>query len=608
MAWAEKTFFNVDEVSDTDEPSNEASINRILKNLPPFMKLTSRRARKILVRYEAMKERQIENLRNNQVFKFVMKVAGFTNERVEKYWKGSDISPFMEKYKPKNIKITKEDLNILIQRAREHALSDLHQFCTELVAIPMYRPAMTNNGKNDRDPDVNIKEHSALPDPESGNGDGFASSQLIIYNMADSEFYVFCKKFLLMKKTPAKAYDKRNNIKWYLLTDELANPDYIPDVYDHTEYFNINEDQVSSYDYAAHQNKDIDESDDNSLNNFWTWMDNTPIVHWDKTTAEFWFQRYIAKWLADDLATRGAGEQFTDLESFRIRFRSLFNNLRLDKTTGKWIRDLTGLRLTKMIRGRTKYKDRAIGFKSLEGVGEEQSDGSVKIAPIMRRTPSQQAKGSKVPVGVTKFEKAEEEEGDKDMERPEDMPTEVPLDFVRPIFNERFAHWKHELVLGEYEKRSMQEADKWLQMTPWAIGKIYLQPSIYAHMQEAHIAIIKKFKKFANLSLEDWLNSEEHSFFLSKLVALCIKTSEVLSGKKYGLDKMYMRINLEKRRIMFALGKLDPPTRYRYRSQLTTLVPSTSRERTIRDWSDAKLRGDTELAASIQARLQRTPF
>lgn len=608
MAWAEKTFFNVDEVSDTDEPNNEADINRILKNLPPFMKLTSRRARKILVRYEAMKERQIENLRNNQVFKFVMKVAGFTNERVEKYWKGSDISPFMEKYKPKNIKITKEDLSILIRRAREHALSDLHQFCTELVAIPMYRPAMSNNGINDRDPNVNIKEHSALPDPESDSGDGYMSSQLTIYNMSDSEFYVFCKKFLLMKKTPAKAYDERNNIKWYLLTDDLDNPDYIPDVYAHTEYFNVDEEQVSSYDYAEHENKDINDDNDDSLNNFWTWMDNTPIVHWDKTTAEFWFQRYIAKWLADDLTPRGAGEQFRDLESFRVRFRSLFNNLRLDKSTGKWIRDLTGLRLTKMIRGRTKYKDRAIGFKSLEGVGEEQPDGSVKIAPLMQRTPSQQAKGSKVPVGVTKFEKAEEEEGDKDMERPEDMPTEVPLDFVRPIFNDRFAHWKHELVLGEYEKRSMQEADKWLQMTPWAIGKIYLQPSIYAHMQEAHIAITKKFKKFANLSLEDWLNSEEHSFFLSKLVALCIKTSEVLSGKKYGLDKMYMRINLEKRRVMFSLGKLDPPTRYRYRSQITTLVPSTSRERTIRDWSDAKLRGDTELAASIQARLQRTPF
>ena len=182
------------------------------------------------------------------------------------------------------------------------------------------------------------------------------------------------------------------------------------------------------------------------------------------------------------------------------------------------------------------------------------------------------------------------------------MPTEVPLDFVRPIFNERFAFWKHELVLGEYEKKSMQEADKWLQMTPWAIGKIYLQPSIYAHMQEAHIAITKKWKKFQHLTLDDWLNSEEHSFFFSKLVALCIKTSDVLSGKKYGLDKMYMRINLEKRRIMYSIGKLDAPTRRR------KPIPSTPQERMLRDWAVAREQGDAEAAARIQARIQRVPF
>ena len=464
----------------------------------------------------------------------------------------------------------------------------------------MYRPGMDGEGTQDRDPHVNIPDHSALPDPGSGDGTGkYASGRAIIYNMSDSEFYVFCKKFLLMKKTLAKAYDIRNEIQWYLLTDGLDNPKVIPGVYAHTEYFNVDEDQVSSYDTASHNNKKLNKDGDESTNNFWTWMDNTPIVHWDKTTADFWFQRYIAKWLADDRQPRGTGDQFTDLEPFRARFRSLFNNLRLDKTTGKWIRDLTGLRLTKMIRGRTKYKDRAIGFKSLDAIGEEQPDGTVKVAPLTR-TVSQQAKGSKVPVGVTKFEKAEEEEGDKDMERPEDMPTEVPLDFVRPIFNDRFAHWKHELVLGEYEKRSMQEADKWLQMTPWAIGKIYLQPCIYAHMQEAHIAITRKFKKFAHLSLEDWLNSDEHSYFFSKLVALCIKTSEVLSGKKYGLDKMYMRINLEKRRIMYALGKLESPTRQR-RAPINTVRPSASRERSLRDWSDARMRGDTALAASISS-------
>lgn len=554
MAWAEKTFFSVDDSSHDMSPESDTRINRLLKDLPPFMKLTSRKARKVLVRYEELKERHIENLRNNKVFKFVMKVAGFTNERIEKFWKGSDISPFMERYKPQNIKITKEDLDILVLRAREHALSDLHQFCAEIAAIPMYRPMQKGAGVQDPDETVNISDHSALPDP---NGDvpdqKLASRQRVIFNMTDAEFQVFCKKFLLMRKSLDKAYDERNDIEWYLLTDSTGNPKYKKRVYDHTKYFDKNEDQVDSYDNVEHNSKGA---------NYWTWMDNTPIVHWDKTTAEFWFQRYVAKWLADDRRNREARpEQLKDLILFRDKYRQVFNNLRLDKRTGKWMRDLTGLRLTKMIRGRS-YRP-----------------------------------------NIQNADPAEEDEGDKDMLRPQEMPTEVPLDFVRPIFNERFAYWKHELVLGEYEKRSMQEADKWLQMTPWAIGKIYLQPSIFAHMQEAHIAITRKWKKFQHLTLENWLNSEEHSFFFSKLVALCIKTSDILSGKKYGLDKMYMRINLEKRRVMYSIGKLDTPTRIR-----KPIAHSTSQERMLRDWAVARERGDTEAASRIQARIQRVPF
>ena len=554
MAWAEKTFFNVDDPPHETSAQSEEKINRLLKDLPPFMKLTSRKARKVLVRYEELKERHIENLRNNKVFKFVMKVAGFTNERIEKFWKGSDISPFMERYTPQNIKITKEDLDILVLRAREHALSDLHQFCTEIAAIPTYRPIQRAKSVQDRDETVNIPDHSALPDPNRGTV--VKSSQKFIFSMSDSEFQVFCKKFLLMKKSLDKVYDNRNNIEWYLLKENTYPPVYDTGVYDHTKYFDQKEDQVEPYDNVEHKSKSA---------NYWTWMDNTPTVHWDKTTAEFWFQRYIAKWLADD--PKGGGprpEQFKDLISFRDKYRTLYNNLRIDKSTGKWMRDLTGLRLTKMIRGRS-YRP-----------------------------------------NVENAESAEEEEGDKDMFRPQEMPTEVPLDFVRPIFNERFAYWKHELVLGEYEKRSMQEADKWLQMTPWAIGKIYLQPSIYAHMQEAHIAITKKWKKFQHLTLDDWLNSEEHSFFFSKLVALCIKTSDILSGKKYGLDKMYMRINLEKRRIMYSIGKLATPARTR--KTMSTVAPSTSQERLLRDWAVARERGDAEAAAKIEAELQRNPF
>jgi hypothetical protein len=439
-----------------------------------------------------------------------------------------------------------------------------------------------------------------------------------------------------MKKSLDKAYDARNEIGWYTFHN-LSTPKYVGDVYDHQWIFNSHEKQAHSYD-----NKELlqtVEIENTTESHLWTWMDNTPIVHWDKTTAEFWFQRYIAKWLADDKTdrkTRPDKEQLLDLTDFRDRFRTLFNNLRLDKSTGKWMRDLTGLRLTKMIRGRKEFKDRGVGLgtktatdkgnkdsggKASDDKGGKASDdkGGGVAPPSSNRQSSMGAPGgvkrirrlnnrdkSGIAVGVTNFEEPEVNEGDLDVWRPEDLPTEVPLDFVRPIFNERFAHWKHELVLGEYEKRSMQEADKWLQMTPWAIGKIYLQPSIYAHMQEAHIAITRKWKKFAHLTLEDWLASNEHSFFYSKLVALCIKTSDVLSGKKYGLDKMYMRLNLEKRRIMYSIGKLDVPGRTR--KNKGTIAPTISEEKLWKEYQAARVKGDAAEAARVQARMQRVPF
>ena len=62
MAWAEKTFFSVEDPPHEKSSESEDRINRLLKELPPFMKLTSRKARKVLVRYEELKERQAINL------------------------------------------------------------------------------------------------------------------------------------------------------------------------------------------------------------------------------------------------------------------------------------------------------------------------------------------------------------------------------------------------------------------------------------------------------------------------------------------------------------------------------------------------------------------
>ena len=149
------------------------------------------------------------------------------------------------------------------------------------------------------------------------------------------------------------------------------------------------------------------------------------------------------------------------------------------------------------------------------------------------------------------------------------------MDFAKPLFDQLVEWWRHEPVLGEFEKRSMYQADQWLQKTPWALGKIYLEPSLYGHMIEAHTAITTKFKKFRNVRLEDLVRREKHSFFLSKLVAMCIRTSAILSGKKYGLDKAYMRVNLEKRRLLHAWSKLAAPRKVARTTYLTGRVVSS---------------------------------
>ena len=697
MAWAERTIHEVSDPAPDHGTGEEDRINRILKNMPPFIKLSSRRARKTLAKYEEVKQRHIENLRNNAVFKFVMMVAGFTNENMQKYWKGSDASPFQEGYGPKDVKIDKEEIELLVRRARERAFADLHQFCRPIVAIPMYRrqilvsgarvsgtragipdsadnvglggsargggptsPVRINRPTTNRGPtpgNGRPARRNLFSSPVSGNADSLASAETespinnvnmatpqqpirlgqsramtegdklpvgnrvpagnrgglasdgtsrkkYIYNMSDMEFKSFCRFFVNEGLSQDRVFndDGDNKVERYVLGDHDADPrdsnfpadkhqrannsqrqnnarpqdenanqpvevQYTANritregqgrdrVFDEARIFDKNWTQVDSYDH-----RDPFVSVDRS--NWRTWSSTQPVIQWGNNFSQFWFQRYIARWLVMDegfdrfnnVNNEHPYGIYGDLEEFQNKYATLFNNLFLKGPERReWMRDLTGLRLTKMIRA-PKINNRGNFVTDPEG-----------------------------------------EEGRLDVLSPCDLPCEVPLDFVRPLFNERFAYWKHELVLGEYEKRTMYEADQWLQKTPWAIGKIYLQPNIYSHMQEAHIAISTRFKKFNGLSLQDWLSSEKHMFFYAKLVALCIRTSAVLSNKKYGLDKAYMRLNLEKRRVMYSLGKMVKPERMPV-ARMFPRAPA-NQERLWEEYRTARARGDRNAAGA----------
>lgn len=459
MAWVERTFAEVDPPE--DGPDEDVRLGEMLRNLPPYMKITTRRARKALEKYELMKQRHIENLRQNPLYKFVMQVAAFTNEDIGKYWKGKTLTPFMEDHTPEKITIAREELLLIRRRAEENAFADLHQYCRRIRAVPMYGKQGDNisstplgsqrgsdvaqgTGKNSR-PTLQISQEQlkavainlfgASPPPDSGDESDAGSERPRKYidTMSDTDFETFVRIFV------ENRYPPTNDLDYYVLPEPTEGESKTG-----LEPFN---------------------------------RPYEPIVRWDVPYSEYWFQRYIAKWLVSN-------------ERFRDRYLNMFNNV--VKVDGVVYRDLTGMRLT------------------------------------------------------------EETKEDR-----------VPLDFVKPLFEQRKEWWRHELVLGEYEKRSQYQADQWLQKTPWALGKMYIEPKLYGHMVEAHIAVTSRFKKFANATVEDLVSDEKHSFYLSKLVAMCIRTSAILSGKKYGLDKMYMRVNLEKKRLMYAWGKLEGPKRQR---------------------------------------------
>jgi len=121
---------------------------------------------------------------------------------------------------------------------------------------------------------------------------------------------------------------------------------------------------------------------------------------------------------------------------------------------------------------------------------------------------------------------------------------------VGTYYHRRLHYWKHQLLIEHDDAQVMYNVDKWYQKTPWAIGKIFFSPLIYGHMHEVHHAVTRCHPKFKHHGIKHL--AEHHCFLFAKCVALAIRGSTILSGKRYGLDRSFMRINMEKRRAMHA--------------------------------------------------------
>lgn len=133
------------------------------------------------------------------------------------------------------------------------------------------------------------------------------------------------------------------------------------------------------------------------------------------------------------------------------------------------------------------------------------------------------------------------------------------INLVQPYYKRRFDFHIHDYLKNHYEEKMAYEIQKWYNSSPESIKKIFFAPVIYGHMNEVTFALTHRYPKFKNCEAVDFYHSDKHRLLFSKCVALAVRGSQVLSGKKYGLDKSFMRINLEKRRAMHAWKHMERP-------------------------------------------------
>jgi len=163
---------------------------------------------------------------------------------------------------------------------------------------------------------------------------------------------------------------------------------------------------------------------------------------------------------------------------------------------------------------------------------------------------------------------------------------------VQNFFNRRFEFHFHQHLLTHYEEKIAFETRKWYGNTPNLRNGIYFSPVVYGHMNEIVHALTHVYaSKFNECEAEDFIWSKNHRYLFSKCVALAIRASQVLSGKRYGLDKSYMRVNLERRKAMAAWKHVGRPPKAPHRaSDYGPIDSGLSNEETLKHFSNKRRR------------------
>jgi hypothetical protein len=96
----------------------------------------------------------------------------------------------------------------------------------------------------------------------------------------------------------------------------------------------------------------------------------------------------------------------------------------------------------------------------------------------------------------------------------------------------------------------------WYHNVDWADGLIHLAPMLYGHIEIAYRSIQHRWEHLENVPLQAFIESEDVRSTFARLVVMCMRTSDVLSGRRYHLQSTYTRVNFEKQRLMFYWGKV----------------------------------------------------
>lgn len=91
---------------------------------------------------------------------------------------------------------------------------------------------------------------------------------------------------------------------------------------------------------------------------------------------------------------------------------------------------------------------------------------------------------------------------------------------------------------------------QWYIDTPWADGLIYLSASMFAHIEEAYVAITTRWPHLNKYKLSAFTESPGIRTMFARMVAILIRSSNVIAGKRYSLDATYRRLNFEKRKLI----------------------------------------------------------